>query len=110
MAASIPVRAALPAVAPAIPAAGALHDADSTLDSQGQPLASAADERWFCRVSIELIPAQGIAAADAADAWGMWKRAWPAGRLRERVALLTAEHVWGADADFVTAARQQLGL
>jgi hypothetical protein len=100
-----------PAVAHAVPAEAGLHAANSaSVDSQGQPLASAADHRWFCRVSIELIPAaaQGVAAADA---WAMWKHAaWPGNRLRERVALLVAEHVWDADAAFVAAARQQLGL
>lgn len=88
------------AVAHSIPSGVRLHDEEST-DSRGEPLAARADNRWFCRVSVEIV-AGGVSQAGAVDggAWQQWKRPWPAplpGQrpLREQVCLLTAAHVWG---------------
>ena len=99
-----PVVVILPgAVAHAIPDRSRLHDEETT-DSRGEPLAQAADNRWFCRVSIELI-AGGVTQDGARDggAWEQWRRPWPNPLLRRQVARLTAAHVWG-DPDFAERA------
>jgi hypothetical protein len=62
----------------------------------GKTLAGDEDNRWFCRVSLEII-AGGVSQADARDggAWGQWRQPWPTTALRQSVAVLTAEHVCG---------------
>ena len=91
-----------PAVAHSIPCDVALHEVES-FDSQGRPLATMEDNRWFCRVSIEII-AGGVSQHGATDggAWKQWKRPWPTAQLRRHVAQLAAGLVWGAD-DLVLA-------
>lgn len=91
------------AVAHSIPSDIRLHE-ESSVDSRGEPLANQEDNRWFCRVSIEII-AGGVSQGGATDggAWAQWQRPWPP-MLRQQVSLLTAHHVWG-DPEFAERAK-----
>ena len=85
-----------------------MHDVES-FDSRGNPLATKDDNRWFCRVSIEIVPARG-GKVDG-GAWSQWGNGWQDGALsvgvRQEVARLAAEHVWG-DPAFAGRAREQM--
>jgi hypothetical protein len=78
----------------------------STVDSRGETLATKDYARWFCRVSIEIIPANE--GNTEGGAWHQWQQAWPDRQTRQHVALLAAEHVWGVDPSFLAAAKAAL--
>lgn len=92
-----------PAVAHSIPAGESVHET-STVDSTGAVLARDRDNRWFCRMSLEIVPARGN--ATDGSAWTQYI-GWDSPVMRARVACAAAEHVWG-DADFAAAARAAL--
>jgi hypothetical protein len=109
-----------PAVAHSIPNAPHAIECGAAASEQGALLSSEGAARWFCRVSLEVVPAPpphplggsqaGGGAGGAEGAWGLWQREWPGGPdTRRRVALLAARHVWG-DADFAEQARAAMGL
>jgi hypothetical protein len=92
------------AVAHSVPATAPRGPGTATVDSRGAPVAADGDARWFCRVSVELVPA----AAGGEDPWLLAHAPWPAGStLRRRIAVLVAEHVWG-DGDFAHRAAGEL--
>jgi hypothetical protein len=88
-----------PSVAHCVPNCDPSHCASA--NGRGEPFAVEADARWFCRVSLELVPAR-----DNTDG-GAWGQAalhnWPSIEIRKRAAVLIAEHVWG-DPDFAMRA------
>ena len=95
------------AVAHSVPDRAPRAAGSATVDSSGSRVAADGDARWFCRVSVELVPSCGGELYDApALGRGAWAQAlapgWPA-RLRERTAVLVARHVWG-DSVFAGAA------
>jgi hypothetical protein len=85
----------------------------SAVSEQGTRLSAAGDARWFCRVSIEVVPVGEPRKRDGKGAWKEWRRLWPPATggedTRKRVALLAARHVWG-DAAFSERARAAMGL
>lgn len=104
-----------PSVAHANPSVDIHAPTSSTMDSLGRLLASPADNRWSCRVTIEVIPAGSSSPSPRGGGGGipldengalLWRRPWPRG-LRERVAYLVAFHVWG-DKAFAERARDAL--
>ena len=98
------------AVAHSVPDRAPRAAGSATVDSSGSRVAADGDARWFCRVSVELVPSCGGELYDyvwaPALGRGAWAQAlapgWPA-RLRERTAVLVARHVWG-DSVFAGAA------
>lgn len=99
---------ALPgAVAHSVPDRAPRAAGSATVDSSGKEVAADGDARWFCRVSVELVPSCGGLLRDG-GAWAQALEPWPAG-LRERAAVLVAQHVWG-DVEFAAHAAPQLGL
>ena len=99
-----------PAVAHSIPNTAACIEAGEAVSEQGVVLSRANQARWFCRVSVEVVPAPSAGGAAVGGAWDQWAREWPGGPdTRGRVALLAARHVWG-DADFAEQARARMGL
>ena len=104
-----------PAVAHSIPNAPHAIECGAAASEQGALLSSEGAARWFCRVSLEVVPAPPAGAAAAGGAWAQWTRQWPGADAgaqrgaRMRVALLAARHVWG-DAEFAERARALLGL
>jgi hypothetical protein len=86
---------------------------EESFDSNGEQFASKDDNRWFCRVSIEIIPG-GSSHMNAHDggAWQQWMRKWPTnenGKLRKLVCCLAAKHIWG-DPDFARYAANHFNL
>jgi hypothetical protein len=84
------------------------NEQDETKDSAGNILASRTLARWFCRVTLEIIPAgngetkENTCNADQRHGHVNPFRihqvdCWPQGNLREKVCRLVAEHVWGDD-------------
>jgi hypothetical protein len=73
-------------------------DDDATTDSAGGTLATATAARWFCRVTLELIPA-GASAQKPHGSVNPFELhsagGWSDG-LRSKVCRLVGEHVWGA--------------
>jgi hypothetical protein len=76
------------------------NENDETKDSAGNILASRTQARWFCRVTLEIVPV-GV---NADQQHGLdnpftihQTDCWPQGNLREKVCRLVAEHVWGDD-------------
>ena len=104
-----------PGVAHSIPNTALPIEAGEAVSEQGVLLSRAGEARWFCRVSLEVVPAPPAGAAAAGGAWAQWTRQWPGADAgaqrgtRMRVALLAARHVWG-DAEFAERARALLGL
>ncbi len=69
--------------------------------------------RWFCRVTVEIVPACGgqvdVEGHPFAQHGGWGSPGHPGIELRRKVCALVAEHVWG-DESFAAAARARLGL
>eukprot|EP00049_Salpingoeca_infusionum_P020528 m.364318 g.364318 ORF g.364318 m.364318 type:complete len:330 (-) comp26567_c0_seq1:36-1025(-) len=67
---------------------------DHTVAQDGTELASSSAPRWFCRITLQIIPA-GPTVRVARDPWRQFSRhAWPSIALRRRVAYLNCKHVW----------------
>lgn len=98
-----------PCVAHSIPNNSEKIETSGSVSEYGTQLSAPGDARWFCRVSIEVVPK----GPTVEDAWGQWRQPWPAAMggedTRKRVALLTARYVWG-DAEFSKCARQMMEL
>ena len=91
------------AVAHSVPDTRPVGAGTATVDSSGRPVAADGDARWFCRVSVELVPAPSSGAELLeGGAWAQALLPWRPAGLRERAAVLVAQHVWG---DFAFAAR-----
>jgi hypothetical protein len=70
---------------------------DATFGLDGRVLATATDPRWFCRVTVEIIPAGAMAenAHGTDNPFSLHARdPWPPG-LRRKVCMLVKEHCWG---------------
>ena len=76
-----------PCVVHSIPNNPGLIESSDAVSEYGTQLSAPGDARWFCRVSIEVVPVGPL----REDAWRQWRQHWPDGDdIRKRVELLTA--------------------
>lgn len=95
-----------PSVAHSIPNTPESVESQSSTSELGTLLSKEGSPRWFCRVSIEVVPD----GPPVDGAWNQWRRAWPGGAdTRRRIALLAVRHAWG-DSALAERARAQMGL
>ena len=72
---------------------------DATVGSDGQVLATHTDPRWFCRVTLEIIPAGAAAQKNhgVVNPFGLHSMdPWPSVELRRKVCMLVKDHCWGS--------------
>ena len=95
-----------PSVAHSIPNIADSVESQSATSELGTLLSKVGDTRWFCRVSIKMVPD----GPPVDGAWNQWRRTWPGGAdTRRRVALLVVRYVWGGGA-LAERARAQMAL